>query len=109
MSERPADQNPAPRPRTARVMGITVPVIAGVLALSGGILLATHEAPVSYGWFAYVPLSSTTFALTPWFSSSLHAVGAIVLVLGVGALTFCLVRWVGHRGRSAATRSGHAG
>ena len=104
MSERPADPNPVPRPRVGRVIGIWLPVVAGFLVLAGAVLLAIPEPPATYGWFAYVPLSTTYFVPGPWFSSPEHRLGAVLLLLGIGVLVFCFGWRVGRRSRSRVAR-----
>lgn len=100
MIERPADQSPAPRPRVDLVVGILLPAVSGVLAIVGAILLASPGPPASFGWFAYVPLSSTSFVPAPWFSTPVHTVGAVLLMAGAGAFLFCLGWGVGRRSHS---------
>ncbi|QNE47194.1 hypothetical protein F1C58_09995 [Glaciihabitans sp. INWT7] len=94
MSGRPAG---SPRQRGQLLLGVVLPLIAGVLAITGLILLLRPDPPASFGWFAFVPLSSTTFVPTPWFSSTLHAAGAILIGVGIAALVFCLGWRVGRR------------
>ncbi len=94
MSQRPAD---SPRRRGELILGIILPVTAGVLALTGLILLLRPDPPASFGWFAYAPLSSTAFMPMPWFSSTPHAVGAILIGVGIAVLLFCLGWRVGWR------------
>ncbi|CAN5158637.1 hypothetical protein BH09ACT2_BH09ACT2_01950 [soil metagenome] len=79
------------------MLGIVLPVTAGVLAITGLILLLRPDPPASFGWFAYVPLSTTTFMPMPWFSSTLHTVGATLIGVGIAVMVFCLGWRVGRR------------
>lgn len=104
MSERPADPHPVPRPRAGRMIGIWLPAVAGFLVLAGAVLLAIPESPATFGWYAYVPLSTTYFVPGSWFSSPRHYLGAVLLIVGIGALLFCLGWRAGRRSRSRVAR-----
>ena len=100
MSEGPLDPSQAQSRRAVRVIGALLAVVAGLLALAGAILLAIPESPVTFGWFAYAPLSSTSFVPAPWLSSPRYCFGAVLLIVGIGAMLLCLGWWVGRRSRS---------
>ena len=75
---------------------------AGVLVLTGVVVLIVGLlTPVTYGWFAYQPLSDATF--TPGGSdvvlSRVTIIGSVVLTVGLLALAF-LAGW-----RAGAKRS----
>lgn len=73
-------------------------VLGLVLAVVSGILLAIPRPAASFGWYAYAPLSSTTFAPS----------GADVrqgFAIGTGAASLLLIAgsagwWLGRRSRS---------
>ena len=69
-----------------------------VLTLAGAVLMLTQ--PVSFGWTAYAPLSSNTFA-PPWLSPGMIA-GLVLLILGLVAIA----GWVGFRLGRSRTYSG---
>jgi heme/copper-type cytochrome/quinol oxidase subunit 1 len=76
-------------------------VVAGVLVLVGMTALVVGAlTPVSFGWFAYAPLSGATFmpgnagALVSWATIA----GSIVLALGLIALAFLAGRTMRRRG-----------
>ncbi|MFC8920990.1 hypothetical protein [Cellulosimicrobium sp. NPDC057127] len=83
---------PPPLPRFRRPRGATVVlvvlVVVGVALLGGAAWLASR--PLSFGWFAYAPLSETTFspvgAYSPGLSALLAAAGALLLGLAGGFL-----------------------
>lgn len=64
-------------------------VIAGLILTVAGML-----QPVSFGWFAYQPLTSATFSPgdAGVFVSRTTLVGITVLILGVGVVAF-LAGW----------------
>ncbi|MGI5190920.1 hypothetical protein ACQEVI_22470 [Promicromonospora sp. CA-289599] len=72
---------PPPVPRRERAVRVVVPV----LAVLGLVLLGTaawfESRPTSYGWFAYAPLSGTTYV-----PDGTYAPGAAALLSGAGAL-----------------------
>lgn len=67
----------------------TLFVIAGLAATVVGLM-----TPVSFGWFAYQPLSSATFAGdgSGFFVSRTTAIGFVLLALGFITLAF-LAGW----------------
>lgn len=71
-------------------------VLTLVLVVGGVVVLATAE-PVSFGWFAYAPLSGDSFS-TPWALAwtSQQVVGAVLvalgLLLGAGAAGYLIGR-----------------
>lgn len=72
---------PAPAPRPPRTAGVVLAalVVLGVALLCVAAWVASR--PTSYGWFAYAPLSNTTF--TP---GSPGLSGRAALLAGAGAL-----------------------
>jgi heme/copper-type cytochrome/quinol oxidase subunit 1 len=92
---------PPPVPRRGRAVRVVVPL----LAVLGLVLLGTAAAAwlesrsPSNGWFAYAPLSDTTYVpggtLTPGTAVLLSGAGALLLGGAVGFV-------VGRRGRPAA-------
>ena len=70
-----------PRPRR-RGRGALIGLVGGVLLVGVGAWFASR--PTTYGWFAYAPLSDTTFTPpSPWVHTlGLVAVGAGLTVLG---------------------------
>ena len=72
-------------------------VLGGGLAASvvGVVVLVVASArPVSFGWFAYAPLSDTTFTADGVHVFSTESlVGAVVLVVGL----LVLAAWLGYR------------
>lgn len=57
-------------------------LVGGVLSVVGAALVVAQ--PVSFGWTAYAPLSSTTFA-PPWPTAGMIA-GFQLLILGLMAI-----------------------
>lgn len=92
---------PPPLPRFRRPRVATVVLVAmtglGVALLGLGAWLARR--PPSFGWFAYAPLSNTTFtpgaAYPPGLAALAAAVGALLLGAVVGFL-------VGRRARPSS-------
>jgi len=71
-------------------------LVAGLAALVVGVVvLATAAAqPVSFGWFAYAPLSDTTFtAEGVHMFSTASLVGAVIVVISLLVLT----AWLSYR------------
>lgn len=76
--------------------------IFGAIALVAGMLLLAQPAPrpVGFGWFAYAPLSGTTFA--PLQSAAPFPFLAVALVVVGAAL---IAGWAGYRlGRRSMAR-----
>ena len=84
-------------------MGTLLAIGASVVSLTGAILLLIPE-PSSFGWFAYTPLSATSFVPTPWIFSPRYCLGAVLLIVGISALLFTLGWWAGRQRRSRVTR-----
>ncbi|KQO47678.1 hypothetical protein ASG28_09515 [Frigoribacterium sp. Leaf415] len=66
-----------------------------VVLVVGVVVLAIAGAqPVSFGWFAYAPLSDTTFtAEGVHVFSTASLVGAVIVVIGL----LVLAAWLGYR------------
>ncbi|MEN0023493.1 hypothetical protein MRBLWO14_001634 [Microbacterium sp. LWO14-1.2] len=77
----------------------TLLVIAGLAATVVGLM-----TPVSFGWFAYQPLSSATFVGdgSGFFVSRTTAIGFVLLALGFVALAFLAGLRLGGRRPDAA-------
>ena len=78
-----ATDRPQPAPRPRRVSVATV-VLAALVLLGVALLLAAAwlaGRPTSSGWFAYAPLSDTTFV-----PSGAFPVGSTALLAAAGAL-----------------------
>ncbi|WP_340698524.1 hypothetical protein [Cellulosimicrobium funkei] len=76
-----APEQPAPRP--VRPRGAAV-VLVALVVLGVGLLLAAlwvASRPTSFGWFAYAPVSGTTFVPV-----GAYPPGAAALLAGAGAL-----------------------
>lgn len=72
----------------ARRLLTIVPFLAGVLLLAAGIALWAHTT-LSFGWFAYAPLSDVTYVPavpTPWLALVLSILGAAILAGWTGYL-----------------------
>lgn len=103
MADMTASPSPVPRPaRTARIV-LTGLVLAG-LALLGAAVWSESTTPS--GWFAYAPLSDTTYVpdRTPSLGTAALLSGAGALLLG-GAAGFV----VGRRSRPSATAPADGG
>ena len=71
--------------RRADLTSRLVLAVGSVLSVVGVVVLVVASArPVSFGWFAYAPLSDTTFTAdgVNLFSTA-SLVGAVVLVIGL--------------------------
>ena len=80
---------------SSRILMRLLFLIAAIAVVIGIIvLLVTFSQPVSFGWFAYSPLSATTYN-SPGVHviSTAGVVGTVVLVAGLIALAF----WAGLR------------
>ncbi|MFB4349636.1 hypothetical protein [Microbacterium sp. CR_7] len=78
----------------------TLLVVAGLAATVVGLM-----TPVSFGWFAYQPLSSATFAGDGggFFVSRTTVIGFVLLALGLIAVAFLAgLRLAGRRPDAAA-------
>ena len=98
----PAQPPSVPRPRRPRVATV---VLAVLLLVGVALLIAASwvaSRPTSYGWFAYAPLSGTTFV-----PSGAYPLGTAALLSGAGALLLGgAVGFVaGRRARSAVAPS----
>ncbi|WP_157485686.1 MULTISPECIES: hypothetical protein [unclassified Frigoribacterium] len=81
--------------RHAGLTSRLVPVAGVVVLVVGVVVLAIAGAqPVSFGWFAYAPLSDTTFtAEGVHVFSTASLVGAVIVVIGL----LVLAAWLGYR------------
>jgi heme/copper-type cytochrome/quinol oxidase subunit 1 len=81
--------------RRAGLTSRLVLAVGSVLSVVGVVVLAVASArPVSFGWFAYAPLSDTTFTADGvHLFSTASLVGAVVLVIGL----LVLAAWLGYR------------
>jgi len=81
MPSSPPAVPPRPRPRRT-APGVIVGAVAGAVLVGVGGWLASRPVPV--GWFAYAPLSETTYLppRPPSHSLGLVALGAGLLLLG---------------------------
>ena len=71
-------------------------LVVGVAALAVGIVVLALAAaqPVSFGWFAYAPLSETTFTVQGvHVFSTASLVGAVIVVISL----LVLAAWFGYR------------
>ncbi|MCJ1702739.1 MULTISPECIES: hypothetical protein [unclassified Rathayibacter] len=87
-----------------------LPVVAGALLVVIGIVVAaTTPREVSFGWFAYAPLSETMFSPGTMVVTPGLATAAALIVLGLLVLAFC-AGWLLARRRlrtaSGASRQG---
>ncbi|MGO1242112.1 MAG: hypothetical protein ACTMHU_11840, partial [Cellulosimicrobium funkei] len=76
-----APEQPAPRPVRPRVAAVA---LVALVVLGVGLLLAAlwvASRPTSFGWFAYAPVSGTTFVPV-----GAYPPGAAALLAGAGAL-----------------------
>ena len=72
-----------------------LPALGAAAVVAG--LIVVSEAPTSFGWFAYAPLSGATFSST-FISQPLFITGIVLVMLGVADIA----GWVGFRlGRRA--------
>lgn len=81
--------------RRAGLTSRLVLAVGSVLSVVGVVVLAVASArPVSFGWFAYAPLSNTTFTADGvHLFSTASLIGASVLVIGL----LVLAAWLGYR------------
>ncbi|MFG6401203.1 hypothetical protein [Microbacterium sp. P04] len=80
--------------------GILGWVIAGALLVAGAVtIIVGGMTPVSFGWFAYQPLSNTTYAMggDAFVLSRTTAAGVAVFTLGLLVLSFLAGRRLGRR------------
>jgi hypothetical protein len=81
-----------------RRAGLTSRLVLGadlaVLVVGVVVLVIAAAQPVSFGWFAYAPLSDTTFtAEGVHMFSTASLVGAVIIVISV----LVLAAWLGYR------------
>ncbi len=90
-----ADQERTPgRVDWARVAGILIPVTAILIVILGTAIILVAGSEASFGWFAYAPLSNTTFL--PEGIVYLGASSRVGMALcGVGLVV--LAFWMGYR------------
>ena len=85
-------------PGMTRRAGLTsrLVLVSGLTILAVGVVIVAIAAaqPVSFGWFAYAPLSETTFAAEGVHTfSTASLVGAVIVVLSL----LVLAAWLGYR------------
>lgn len=70
----------------------TIAWVAAILIAATGLVVAVIGmiTPVAFGWFAYQPLSSATFAIggDGIFASRVTVIGAVILAVGLICVAF---------------------
>lgn len=97
MSELPAHGTAASPSRAVLLLGTILPIVASACGVGGAILLATPAPAASFGWFAYVPLSSESFMPAGRFFTPLQFLGLGVLVFALVGVTLSLGWRLGRR------------
>ena len=88
MSEQSASQTPGPRTRLSRSAHFGL-VAVGIVAVAVGVaLFLLPVAPPTIGWFAYQPLSETTFVPPGTLLTPLQPSAIVIGVLGMLLLAF---------------------
>ncbi len=82
--------------RPARIVSIGLVLVGAVALVAATVSFATQPS-ASFGWTAYVPLSTTTFGPASPFGSSHTVVGLVLLGVGLVALSLRVGMVIGHR------------
>jgi cytochrome c oxidase subunit 1 len=85
-----------PRPARDRIASLGL-ILVGVVCLIAATVSFATQPSASFGWTAYVPLSTTTFGPTSPFGSSHTVVGLVLIGVGLIALSLRLGMVIGHR------------
>ena len=72
----------------SRWTSIFMVVLGAVAAVIGVVLLLVPGEQASFGWFAYQPLSNTTFIPSGELLTPLRQIGIALLAVGVASLSF---------------------
>ena len=88
MSEQSASQTPRPRTRLSRSAHFGVVAVGIVAVVVGVVLFFLPVNPPTIGWFAYQPLSATTFVPFGSFLTPLQQTATVVGGLGMLLLAF---------------------
>ncbi|MFE7504196.1 hypothetical protein [Promicromonospora sp. NPDC057488] len=97
-----AAPSPSPRPACTANLVLAALGLVGLVLLGAAVWVSSR--PITYGWFAYAPLSDSTYVPAPAFVPG--GPGLPVLLATGGALALGAVAGyvVGRRGRLAASR-----
>ncbi|MGO4102447.1 hypothetical protein AB4Y63_00705 [Leifsonia sp. YAF41] len=88
MSEQSANQAPGPRTRRSRSAHFGLLAVGIVAVLVGLVLFFLPVSPPTIGWFAYQPLSETTFVPSGTFLTPLQQTASGIGSLGMLLLAF---------------------
>lgn len=90
-------------PKSARLRGVVVPAAALAVVLAGCLVAWSNSVNVSFGWFAYAPLSNEPFSGSGLaFVTAGTQAGLAIAVVGLLVLAF----WAGYRiGTKASPRT----
>ncbi|MDJ0325490.1 hypothetical protein QMG61_17150 [Cryobacterium sp. PH31-AA6] len=73
---------------TSRRVSVSMVVLGTVAAVIGLVLLLVPSGQASFGWFAYAPLSNTTFSPIGLQLSPRSQIGIALFVVGLAVLAF---------------------
>ncbi|WP_146072866.1 hypothetical protein [Cryobacterium sp. Y62] len=88
MGEMQAGQGGGFKPNSSRRVGVFMVVFGAVAAVIGFVLLLLPSGPASFGWFAYAPLSNTTFFPPGGLLSVRTQIGIVLFIVGLVLLAF---------------------
>jgi heme/copper-type cytochrome/quinol oxidase subunit 1 len=95
-----AAQSPSPRPARAANLVLAALGLVGLVLLGAAAWVSSR--PVTYGWFAYAPLSESTYVPGPAFVPGGPGLPVLLATGGALALGAVVGYVVGRRGRPAS-------
>ncbi|TFC15157.1 hypothetical protein [Cryobacterium sp. MDB2-10] len=104
MSETHAGHGGLFNPELSRRVSVSMVVLGAVAVVIGLVLLLAPGDQASFGWFAYAPLSNTTFSPIGLQLSPRSQIGIAMFVVGLAVLAFGAGWMLGQRQAASQRR-----
>ncbi|MDY7529364.1 MULTISPECIES: hypothetical protein [unclassified Cryobacterium] len=88
MDEIEAGQGNVSESNRSRRVSVSMVVLGAVAAVIGLVLLLLPSNQASFGWYAYAPLSDSTFLPPGGLFSPQNQIGMVVFIVGLVVLAF---------------------
>lgn len=104
MGETQAGQGGVFNSELSRLVSVFMVVLGAVAAVTGLVLVLMPSDQASFGWFAYAPLSNTTFSPIGLQLSPRSQIGIALFIVGVAAPAFGAGWMLGQRQAASQRR-----